>query len=73
MAGSIVSRLLHEPTVKLKDSAGEEAAYVYIEALRELFGLTADGDTTLEAMERPPATIHSIEQQRGQRGRTGRG
>lgn len=71
MAGSIVSRMLHEPTVKLKESAGEEAAYVYIEALRELFGLTADGDTNLDSMDRPPATIHSIEQQREQRGRPG--
>lgn len=73
MAGSIVSRMLHEPTMKLKQSAGEEAAYVYIEALRELFGLTADGETILDSMDRPPATIHSIEQRRDQHGRSSRG
>jgi glutamyl-tRNA reductase len=39
MARAISSRLLHEPTLRLKRSAGDEDAYVYVNALRELFGL----------------------------------
>ena len=39
MARSVVSRLLHEPTLRLKDSVGEEASYRYVHALRELFDL----------------------------------
>jgi glutamyl-tRNA reductase len=38
MARAVVSRLLHEPTVRLKDSQGDRA-YVYVDALRELFAL----------------------------------
>jgi hypothetical protein len=37
----VVSRLLHEPTLRLKGSAGEESSYRYVHALRELFGLDA--------------------------------
>ena len=43
MAGAIASRLLHEPTLRIKRAAGEDDAYLYVNALRELFGL--DGDT----------------------------
>ena len=39
MARAIVSRLLHEPTVRLKRPAEGEGAYVHLQALRELFGL----------------------------------
>ena len=39
MAKAIASRLLHEPTLRLRRAAGEEDAYNYVSALRELFGL----------------------------------
>jgi glutamyl-tRNA reductase len=39
MAKAVASRLLHEPTVRMRRSAGEEEAYNYVSALRELFGL----------------------------------
>jgi glutamyl-tRNA reductase len=39
MARAIANRLLHEPTVRLKRSTDDEAAYPYVHALRELFGL----------------------------------
>src|SRR5436190_4997287 len=42
MARAIASRLLHEPTLRLKRSSGEEDAYVYVNALRELFGLDSE-------------------------------
>src|SRR3954451_4271843 len=46
-AGAIASRLLHEPTLRIKRAAGEDDAYLYVNALRELFGL--DGSTAPEA------------------------
>jgi len=42
MARAIASRLLHEPTLRLKRSSGEDDAYLYVNALRELFGLDSD-------------------------------
>ncbi len=39
LAKSLMSRMLHEPTLRLKASAGDDDAYVYVNALRELFGL----------------------------------
>ena len=46
MAAAIASRLLHEPTLRIKRAAGEDDAYLYVNALRELFGL--DGGTAPE-------------------------
>ncbi len=42
MAGAIASRLLHEPTLRMKRSAEDEDAYVYVQVLRDLFGLDAE-------------------------------
>lgn len=39
MAKAIASRLLHEPTLRLRRAAGDEDAYNYVSALRQLFGL----------------------------------
>jgi glutamyl-tRNA reductase len=46
MAKAIASRLLHDPTLALRRAAGDEDAYLYVSALRELFGL--DGETVPE-------------------------
>lgn len=54
LAKAVASRLLHEPTVRMRRSAGDEDAYAYVSALRELFGLdvetapdaAADGSVT---------------------------
>jgi glutamyl-tRNA reductase len=55
MARAIASRLLHEPTLRMKRSAGGDEAYLYVSALRELFGLDADtepqGDATGKVTE----------------------
>ena len=43
----IVNKLLHEPTVRLKDAAGSARGALYADALVELFGLPepdADAD-----------------------------
>jgi glutamyl-tRNA reductase len=42
MAMAIASRLLHEPTLRMKRAAGSDEAYLYVSALRELFGLDAE-------------------------------
>jgi glutamyl-tRNA reductase len=47
MAKAIASRLLHEPTLRLRRVAGNDESYVYVSALRELFGL--DPETEPEA------------------------
>jgi glutamyl-tRNA reductase len=39
MARAIASRLLHEPTLRIKDAVDRDDSYVYVSALRELFGL----------------------------------
>ncbi len=39
MARAIASRVLHEPTLRIKRSAGEDDAYLRVSVLRELFGL----------------------------------
>ncbi|CAN5447657.1 glutamyl-tRNA reductase [soil metagenome] len=39
MARAIASRLLHEPTLRVKRAAAEEGSHVYVHAMRELFGL----------------------------------
>ena len=41
MASAVVSRLLHEPTRRLRGAAGEGTSYRYVHALHELFGLEA--------------------------------
>ena len=46
MAGAIASRLLHDPTLRIRRSACSGESYFFISALRELFGL--DVDTALE-------------------------
>ena len=47
MAKAIASRLLHEPTLRMRNAAGNDSAYLYVSALRELFGL--DPETEPEA------------------------
>ncbi len=39
MSRAVASRLLHEPTLRMKRAAGSDDAYLYVSALRELFGL----------------------------------
>jgi glutamyl-tRNA reductase len=65
MARAVVNRLLHEPTLRLKGSAGESASYRYVNALHELFGLEA----ALAAHEQAPAAVTRLEPRRRSRGR----
>ncbi|HEY7255200.1 MAG TPA: glutamyl-tRNA reductase [Solirubrobacterales bacterium] len=54
MARAVASRLLHEPTLRMKRAAGSDDAYLYVSALRELFGL--DAETEPEAEDRASVT-----------------
>jgi glutamyl-tRNA reductase len=65
MARAIASRMLHEPTLQLKRSAGEES-YVYLQALRELFGIEAGGGAADEA---PAAEVTSLDSRRRRQSR----
>jgi glutamyl-tRNA reductase len=49
MARAIASRLLHEPTLRLKRASGDDDAYLFVSALRELFGLDAESAPTEDA------------------------
>ncbi len=49
MAKAIASRLLHEPTLRMRRSAGSDEAYFYVSALRELFGLDVETEPEGEA------------------------
>jgi glutamyl-tRNA reductase len=48
MAKAIASRLLHEPTLRMRRSAGSDDAYFYVSALRELFGLDVETEPQAE-------------------------
>jgi glutamyl-tRNA reductase len=52
LARAVVSRLLHEPTLRLKDATERDASYHYVQALRELFAIekseAADAGTSAE-------------------------
>jgi glutamyl-tRNA reductase len=43
LAHGLVNKLLHEPTVRLKQQAAQGNGYVYTEVVRELFGLKVNG------------------------------
>jgi glutamyl-tRNA reductase len=60
MARAIASRLLHEPTLRVKDAADRDDAYLYVHVLRELFGL----DAGTEPIEGEGATVTSLEDHR---------
>jgi glutamyl-tRNA reductase len=65
MARALISRLLHEPTLRLKGSAGAEDSYRYVHALRELFALEVDLGALEE--EAPGAEVTALESRRRRR------
>ena len=44
LSQAIVSKILHGPTTRLRDAAGEAGGYEYVETARRLYGLGADGE-----------------------------
>jgi glutamyl-tRNA reductase len=66
MARALVSRLLHEPTLRLKGSVGEDDSYRYVHALRELFALESGGRSAVGGSE-APAEVTRLEPRRKRR------
>ncbi|MGH2957802.1 MAG: glutamyl-tRNA reductase [Solirubrobacterales bacterium] len=60
LARAVASRLLHEPTLRIKGAADREDGYFQVSALRELFGL--DAGTEPDADE--GADVTSLEERR---------
>ena len=54
MARAVVSRLLHEPTVRLKAITEGDSGYAYLQALRDLFGVDAGAEAD------PVAEVRSL-------------
>ena len=54
MARAIASRILHEPTLRLKRAAAAEDAYLQIAAIRHLFGFDATADPEIGEAEVTP-------------------
>lgn len=67
MARAVVSRLLHEPTLRLKESDGD-SAYVYVDALRELFAL--EGSDASAATGSAEADVKSLDEARRKQSRS---
>ena len=67
MARAIVSRLLHEPTLRLKHATDHDGAYVYVQALRELFGIEPEGAALEREGDRDAtaADVTSLDSRRG--------
>ena len=49
MAKAIASRLLHDPTLRIRNSACSGESYFLVSALRELFGLDPETEVEIEA------------------------
>ncbi len=72
MARAIVSRVLHEPTVRLKRVGETDAGWAHLQALRELFGidpLTAAPGT--EALPADRGEVRSLADHRRRQQRSG--
>jgi glutamyl-tRNA reductase len=67
MARAVVSRLLHEPTLRLKDAEGDRA-YHYVDALRELFAL--EGSEAAAEETAGSADVTSIDDARRKQSRS---
>jgi glutamyl-tRNA reductase len=67
LARAIVARMLHEPTLRLKGAVGDDDAYHYVHALRNLFGLDP-ATASLEAERPPAAEVTDLRARRRSRG-----
>jgi glutamyl-tRNA reductase len=61
LARTVVNRLLHEPTLRLKGGENAGGSYVYLQAVRELFSLEPEAPDYESAA---PADVASLEERR---------
>ncbi|HEY1596764.1 MAG TPA: glutamyl-tRNA reductase [Thermoleophilaceae bacterium] len=65
LARTVVGRLFHEPTLRMKGAAERGGSYVHLQAFRELFGLEPDTpDYELGGEQKPAADVASLEDHR---------
>lgn len=64
MAESVVTRMLHEPMLRLKQATAEGDGYAHLQVLRELFGLDQADSREADPDERSDAELHSLDQHR---------
>ncbi len=62
LARTVVGRMLHEPTVRMKSAAEQGGSYVHLQALRELFGL--EPEVPDYKLEEHKADVASLEDHR---------
>ncbi len=55
LTSSIVNKILHAPTVRMKQAAGRDDCYLYVDAMRTLFGLNGSGPTGDDVPASPAA------------------
>jgi glutamyl-tRNA reductase len=67
MAKALVARLFHEPTLRLRDGAEDEASYLHVAVTRELFGLD-EPLAPLDGGEQPSAEVTQLDARRRRRG-----
>ena len=60
LAKAIASRMLHEPTLRLKRASGDEDSYLYVSVMRELFGL----DVGTEPLAADDAEVTELDSRR---------
>jgi len=58
MARAVVSRLLHEPTLRLRQSAEQDSSYAAVQAVRQLFALDDEGLEKAPVAEVTPIASH---------------
>jgi glutamyl-tRNA reductase len=68
---SIVNKILHLPTVQLKEAAGQDQCYLYVDAVRTLFGLNGNGGAFASPTPIDGADDDAVRRQDGER-RTGK-
>ncbi|MCJ7796486.1 MAG: glutamyl-tRNA reductase, partial [Thermoleophilia bacterium] len=76
LAHALVNKLVHPPTARIKDMAGDEDGYRYAEALRVLFdldGVTQESDGSSSEPSSASATGANVSSPGGQRDRTSAG
>jgi glutamyl-tRNA reductase len=67
---SIVNKILHVPTVRMKELADKRECYLYVQAVRELFGLNGEkdgaedaetaGDEAADSADVPGSEVHDL-------------
>jgi glutamyl-tRNA reductase len=74
LTSSIVNKILHLPTVTMKEVAGRDECYLYVDAVRTLFGLNGNGSGVgAEQGEAGRGEAERTETGRAAAGRTGAG